>query len=197
METAAASADKVLLLGDPRLRKVAAPVRDFADPVFQDDGRRLVAKLHAFRAAYGFGRAMAAPQLGIDRRLIALDLGGGEGPHLLVNPVVTWTSNGTFTLWDDCMSFPSLLVRVRRADSLSLRFCDDTGAPVVWERVDRARSELLQHELDHLDGILAVDRALDRDAIVLREVYDADPARFRAQVDYEIGEPPISPARSR
>ncbi|HEV8714634.1 MAG TPA: peptide deformylase, partial [Candidatus Binatia bacterium] len=116
---------------------------------------------------------------------IALNL--GNGPLLLVNPEVTWTSSETFSMWDDCMSFPSLLVRVRRYQSISVRYLDEQGNRHEWSRLDQATAELLQHEIDHLDGILAVDRALDRDSLVLREVFETRRAYFVRQVDYVIG----------
>jgi peptide deformylase len=177
---------RVLLVGDPRLRVVSQPVADFGDPAFQADVARLHATLTHFRRAHGFGRAVAAPQIGIARRFIAVNL--GEGPFLVANPEVTGWSDETFSMWDDCMSFPSLLVRLRRRRSLSLRYRDKHGRERTWERLDQAAAELLQHEIDHLDGVLFTDRAEGRDALVLREVFDADPAYFRAQVDYVIGE---------
>src|SRR5262249_37332635 len=125
------AAAPVLELGHPALRQVCAPV---GAAVFggelADGAATLQATLAAFRAAHGFGRAIAAPQIGIARRLVAMDLGsapypdGGHGPLLLVDPELTSTSAETFTLWDDCMSFPWLLVRVRRHASVSLRFRD-------------------------------------------------------------------------
>ena len=183
IETAPAT---VLLLGDPRLRVRARPVTDFSDPVFRSDVKRLVATLGYFRRAHGFGRAIAAPQIGVPRRLIAVDL--GSGPFLVVNPEVTWKSDATFTMWDDCMSFPGLLVRLRRHESLALHYQDEQGEAKDWERLDRAASELMQHEIDHLDGVLFTDRADGRDALVLRPVYDSNRAYFRGQVDYVIGD---------
>jgi peptide deformylase len=176
----------VLLVGDPRLRQVAPPVADFDDPALHADVAVLTATLRHFRRAHGFGRAIAAPQIGVARRLIALDL--GDGPFCVVNPEVTWRSESTFTMWDDCMSFPDLLVRLRRHDSLSLRYRDERGREITWERLERATSELLQHEIDHLDGVLFTDHAEGRDALVLRPVFEADPQHFRAQVDYVIGD---------
>jgi peptide deformylase len=160
-------------------------VVDFADPTFGENHRRLHATLAAFRRAHGFGRAISAPQIGVPQRFIALNL--GDEPLLLVNPEVTWTSSETFTMWDDCMSFPSLLVRVQRYQSISVRYLDEQGNPYAWARLDQATAELLQHEIDHLDGILAVDRALDRDSLVLREVFETRRAYFVRQVDYVIG----------
>jgi len=171
---------RVVLLGDPRLRIRSVEVE-------RSDMRKLgdlAATLDEFRSTHGFGRAISAPQIGIARRFIAMNL--GQGTFFVVNPVITWRSPETFTLWDDCMSFPDLLVRVERARSLSLRYVDEHGQAHEWQEVDPPLAELLQHELDHLDGILAVDRALDRDALVLRSVYASNRKHFDAMVDYTI-----------
>ena len=170
----------VLLLGDPRLRLRSTEVERFNEAPFAD----LAATLDAFRKQHGFGRAISAPQIGVAQRFIAMNL--GRGTFFLVNPVVTWRSEETFTMWDDCMSFPDLLVRVSRNASLSLDYVDEQGRTKQWNELGRAEAELLQHELDHLDGILAVDRALDRDALVLRAAYEADRERFDSLVDYTI-----------
>ena len=175
----------MLLLGDPRLRERSREVEDFDDPAVAAAGEALAATLAAFRRRHGFGRAISAPQIGVPLRMIAVNL--GDGPFLVVNPTVTWASDETFTMWDDCMSFPGLLVRLARHRGISLAYRDERGAERAWERMDLAPSELLQHEIDHLDGVLAVDRALDREALVMREVFEADRARFAAMVDYTIG----------
>ena len=170
----------VLLLGDPRLRVRSSEVANYDADAFES----LAATLDAFRKRHGFGRAISAPQIGIAQRFIAVNL--GKGTFFIVNPVITWTSGETFTMWDDCMSFPDLLVRVRRAASLSLEYVDEQGKPRSWRELDQAAAELLQHEIDHLDGVLAVDRAIDRDALVMKQVYDANRERFDALVDYTI-----------
>jgi len=193
---AAADAVPVRQLGDPVLRERCAPVGALDGELAEAAGR-LQATLQGFRAAHGFGRGIAAPQIGVPRRMVALDLGateypdGGSGPLLLLDPTVVWSSDETFTLWDDCMSFPSLLVRVRRHASVSVTFRDGAGRQRVWQCVEPALAELLQHELDHLDGVLALDRAEPAapgtDAVIGRAAFDDAPDRFRAQVDYEIG----------
>ena len=170
----------VLLVGDPRLRRVAArAVR--TEPSLMDDVARLHATLARFRAEHGFGRAIAATQIGVARRFIALNL--GEGPFTMFNPEIVGRSGETFTLWDDCMSFPFLLVRVARDVSITVEFEDEEGRRQRWDRLDRATSELLQHEIDHLNGVLALDRAVDRDAIVSREVFESMPEHFARLVD--------------
>ena len=171
----------VLLVGDPHLRRLAAPVSR-AEPSLMDDVAALHATLARFRAEHGFGRAIAATQIGVVRRFIALNL--GEGPFTMFDPEIVWRSGETFTLWDDCMSFPFLLVRVARDVSISVEFEDGAGCRQRWDRLDRATSELLQHEIDHLDGVLALDRAVDRDAIVAREVFESMPERFAELVDF-------------
>ena len=176
--------DHVLPLGDPKLRIVCEPVKNVADPGFQAENRRLRAALDGFRAERGFGRGIAAPQIGIPKRFIAINL--GQGTRSLINPAVSWRSDATFTLWDDCMCFPDLLVKVRRHRSISLDFLDEAGRPQRWEDLGQAEAELLQHELDHLDGILATDLALDARSLITRAAYADNPAFFQEQVDYLI-----------
>ncbi len=177
--------DRVLPLGDPRLRATALAV-DLRDPALADERRRLHATLAEFRARHGFGRAIAATQLALGKRLIAADLGAGA--FTLHNPELVWRSDETFTLWDDCMCFPDLLVRVRRASSITVRYVDEHGESQAMDRLDLRTAELLQHEIDHLDGILAVDRAEGRDAVISREAFALHPALFTSQVD-------LAPAR--
>jgi peptide deformylase len=177
-------ADAILPLGDPRLRLQAQPVLDVRDPLFRAESARLKAVLEAFRKAHGFGRGGAAPQIGVAKRFIAVNL--GRGTRALVNPEITWRSPETFTLWDDCMCFPWLLVKVRRHTSISVAFEDEEGERRHWERLDRPESELLQHELDHLDGILATDRAEGPEGIISREAFEAYRDHFAGMVDYVI-----------
>ena len=147
------------MIGDPRLRATCAAV-DQVDP---GEIARLAAALAAARARLGFGRAIAAPQLGIMRRLVVVDL--GAGPFALINPEITWRSADLFEVWDDCLSVPDRVVRVRRHRSISLAFRDQALRPRVWRELPEDLAELLQHELDHLDGTLLVDRAIDDAAV--------------------------------
>ena len=167
----------VLLLGDPRLRVRSTEVDSYDAHNFD----ALASTLDAFRKQHGFGRAISAPQIGIAQRFIAVNL--GQGTFFIVNPVVTWRSEETFMMWDDCMSFPDLLVRVERAHSLSLEYVDEHGERKEWRELDQAAAELLQHELDHLDGVLAVDRA---EELVMRREYERNREYFDAKVDYAI-----------
>jgi peptide deformylase len=170
----------VLLLGDSRLRLRSQEVERYDERAFS----ALAETLDAFRKKHGFGRAISAPQIGVAQRFIAMNL--GRGTFFLVNPVITARSEETFTMWDDCMSFPDLLVRVRRNASMSLAYVDEHGRPHEWRDLGRAESELLQHEIDHLDGVLAVDRAIDRESLVMRAEYERERERYDALVDYAI-----------
>ena len=179
--TPAHAEPEILPLGDPRLRWPSQPVADARSA----DVRALLAHLHAvladFRARHGFGRALSAPQVGRRVRLVAFDL--GRGPRALVNPRITATSDESFTLWDDCLCFPDLLVRVRRVRSITLEYEDETGRTQTWRDLGPAEAELFQHELDHLDGVLAVDRAVDAESIVTRAEFARARERFAALVD--------------
>lgn len=183
---------KIRLLGEPVLREVARPVYSFADSIFIRESQLLYATLVEFRQKNKFGRAISAPQIGCSQRLIALHLDGA--PRFIVNPEITWTSAESFTMWDDCMSFPTLLVRLQRARSISIHFQNESGTHQDWEHLDIATAELLQHEIDHLDGILAIDRAIDSESIILRETYSRMPEHFRTFVDYEIGTGSVFPS---
>jgi peptide deformylase len=177
------SGSNVLLLGDPRLRRVSEPVPSISDPAYISDKHRLQTTLEEFRARHGFGRAISGPQIGVPLRFIALHL---DRAFVIANPVITWKSAETFTMWDDCMSFPWLMVRLRRHRSVSLQYVDEDGRTREWRQLEQSTSELLQHEIDHLDGILAIDRALEGESIISREVYQRDVSQFAKQVDYVI-----------
>jgi len=170
----------ILLLGNPRLRKKASPVTFPLSEKLQKDVRLLETVLEDFQREKGFGRAIAAPQIGISERFIALNF---EDKHLTIfNPVISWQSEETFLLWDDCMSFPDLMVKVRRHSSISVVYQDEHGEEKVWEKLDPSTSELLQHEIDHLDGVLAIDRAIDRESIVYRSVFEIKKSHFLNQI---------------
>src|SRR4051812_24714274 len=148
----------ILQLGDPGLHEVCAPV-DARAPSSVTLVRDLADTLAAFRDERGFGRAIAAPQIGALSRVIVVRVPGGFAAALH-NPTIDTRSDEMFELWDDCFSFPELLVRVRRHRRVTVSWDDEHGAR---RRIDAEGdlSELLQHEIDHLDGILATERAID------------------------------------
>jgi peptide deformylase len=189
--TGVAEAQPVVLLGHPALRVVCEPC---GTEDLSSEKAALVATLEAFRQANGFGRGIAAPQIGVTRRFIAVNMGDDHPivcspPRVLSDPVVTWRSPETFTLFDDCMSLPWILCAVRRHESISVEFTNEDGERETWSEVDKPLAELLQHELDHLDGVLNLDLALP-EGVISREVFDQDPSAFKDTVDYFI-EPTI------
>ena len=120
--------------------------------------------LFDFRRKYGVGRAIAAPQIGVMKRLVYMYI---SSPTVFFNPVLDQQSEEMFTIWDDCMCFPDLVVKVRRHRRCRIRFFDR-----AWQEqtmlLEDDLSELLQHECDHLDGVLAVSRAIDAESFALR-----------------------------
>ena len=155
---------KILLLGNSKLYQVCQPVQpDEIEPI-----KKVVQDLHDtmmdFRATYKVGRAIAAPQIGVIKRLVYMHI---DSPVVLINPVIDQQSTEMITLWDDCMSFPDLLVKLQRHKT-----CRITYRNLAWEKHSQLLTgdlaELLQHECDHLDGILAVSRAIDGNSFALR-----------------------------
>jgi peptide deformylase len=86
---------------------------------------------------------------------------------VFINPELRDLSDEKFELWDDCMSFPNLLVKVIRHKSLTIKYLDENWQPCEWQMSD-SLAELLQHECDHLDGILCTMRAVDEKAFKWR-----------------------------
>ena len=121
--------------------------------------------LRDFQSRFGHGRAIAAPQIGAPVRVVYVEM---DKPWPLINPEIVDVDNEDFTVWDDCFSFPTLLVRVSRAHRVKVRYQDLKGEWHTVE-VEGDRAELLQHEIDHLDGVLAVDRPHGLDPFCLRE----------------------------
>ncbi len=154
----------LLLLGDPRLYETCEPVVKTELPLVKAWVADLDNVMAEIRQKYNFGRAIAAPQLGIMKRLIYMNI---DKPVVFINPELCDLSEDMFELWDDCMSFPNLLVKVKRHQSLTIKYLDENWQPQVWKMED-ALSELLQHEYDHLNGILCTMRAVDEKAFKWR-----------------------------
>ena len=154
------------------LRAVSTPVSDFGEsaPIFRD----LRDTLHEFRRTHGFGRGISAVQIGAPKRLIYIEFEGAA--YRLQNPVWRHMSQAKFRLWDDCFSFPNLLVYLERSESVAMEYETEEGAKTV--EASGALAELLQHEMDHLDGVLAVDRAIDRNSFCTREEWER---RYRGE----------------
>ena len=155
----------LLLLGDPRLYETCEPVLESEQPLVAGWVADLDNVMKEVRQKYGFGRAIAAPQLAIMKRLIYMNV---EHPVVFINPELDALSAEMFELWDDCMSFPNLLVKVKRHRSLTINYLDENWEPQS-RRMENDLSELLQHEYDHLNGILCTMRAVDDKAFKWRK----------------------------
>jgi len=147
----------ILLLGNPLLYEKAVRVE-------KDEMEALLPKINLmfetvldFRKKYGVGRAIAAPQIGLLKRIICFNI---DKPIAMINPALSDLSDDKFEVWDDCMSFPNLHVKVMRHKKLTLTFYDINWHKQTWHLVDDL-AELIQHEFDHLDGILATQKAID------------------------------------
>ncbi|MDI9859569.1 peptide deformylase [Flectobacillus roseus] len=149
--------DDLLVLGDPRLYEICQEVTKEELPLVKEWVADLHNVMQEIREKYNFGRAIAAPQLGIMKRVIYMNI---DKPVVFINPVLENLSEEQFELWDDCMSFPRLLVKVKRHKSLTIRYLDENWQEQIWD-MQNDLSELLQHEYDHLDGILCTMRAID------------------------------------
>ena len=180
----------ICLIGDPHLRRSNDLVLDLQDDFVQATKLRLHLALADFRRKNGFGRGISACQIGVNLRMIALNL--GFGPLTLTNPKIVWSSPETITMWDDCMSIPRIFVRKQRAKSISIVYTDDNGNEQKWNELHVSISELLQHEMDHLEGILNIDRPLidhsenGKEAIISMDEYERKKDYFDQQVDYTI-----------
>ena len=160
----------ILVQGNPLLETPSVPI-SWPDPSLADELKALHRELAGFRRDHGFGRAIAAPQIGIAKRVIAVNL--GATPFNLINPEITWRSDEMLEVWDDCMSVPDHVVRVSRNRSISLQYVDKHGRERQWRRLPPDMSELVQHEVDHLDGVLMTGRAMNADSIRPISKHDA------------------------
>jgi peptide deformylase len=172
----------VLQLGDPLLRQRSFSV-DPKTREIRDLVRDLADTLAHWRSKTGYGRGIAAPQLGVLQRVIFLKLPSADS-WPLINPEIIDRSDETIIVWDACLSFLSIFMQVERHRQITVRYQNLTGESVEFEAGDDCYlSELLQHEIDHLDGILAIDRVVDLKTICTREEFEK---RYRDASPYAV-----------
>lgn len=158
----------IALLGNPVLRERCTPVRNYLSQETQQVITDLRDTLEDFRGRHGFGRGIAAPQITSTQQIIYLNF---ERQCTLLNPKILQRSRQKFKLWDDCFSFPDILVQVLRNYKITVSYVDETGHRRIL-KAEGGMAELLQHEIDHLNGILAIDRAVDSKHIILRSEFE-------------------------
>ncbi|WP_333860566.1 peptide deformylase [Clostridium sp.] len=155
---------EILLLGNEDLYKKSSPVERKDIDLIKQTISNLHDTLMDFREKYNAGRAIAAPQIGVFKRLIYMYI---EKPIVFINPILNFTDKEMMVVVDDCMSFPNLLVKVRRFKNCTVTYRDmEFKENSIKFQGDL--SELIQHEYDHLDGILATMRALDNKSFYLK-----------------------------
>lgn len=143
----------IRIAGDPVLRKRAAEVSDI-------DAELVALTRSMFDTMYAApGLGLAAPQVGVAQRFFVYDLGDDDGPQVLLNPEITGT-HGEWLFEEGCLSVPGQHFEVVRPKQIGVRGIDLEGNEVEFE-ADELLSRLIQHELDHLDGVLVLDHLDD------------------------------------
>src|SRR5919205_17953 len=157
----------VVKYGDPALRSTARPIDRFDDALV-DEVRRMGRLMHD---AYGIG--LAATQLGVMHRVLVYRTEMEGAIAALVNPVLEWASKDKETAEEGCLSLPGVAVEVERPIHVRVRAQDERGEPLLVE-ASGLEARVIQHEMDHLDGVLILDRtSRDQRKQAMRAMRDA------------------------
>jgi peptide deformylase len=151
LERREAALAQVVKFGDPVLKSRASPVSEFG-PELRAEVERMATIMRE-----GMGVGLAATQLGILRRLLVFQAGSDSEPTALVNPEVEWRSEDEVVAEEGCLSLPRVSMDVERPLHVRVSGRDAEGEPVSIE-ASGLEARVLQHEIDHLDGILILDR---------------------------------------
>lgn len=143
----------VCIYGSPVLRRKAEPISDFNAEL-----KSFAAEMSETMVAED-GVGLASPQVGRSVRLAVVDTTGGEEPPIvLINPEISWSSKELEDYEEGCLSIPDIRLKVKRPARVSVKARDVTGKEFEILEADGLLARALQHEIDHLDGILFVDR---------------------------------------
>jgi peptide deformylase len=185
LERRDAALAQVVKFGDPVLKSKASPVREFG-PGPRAEAERMIGIMRD-----GIGVGLAATQLGILRRLLVFQAGHAGEPTALVNPEIEWLSDEATVAEEGCLSLPRVSMDVERSLHARIRGVDVDGEALVIE-ASGLEARVLQHEIDHLDGVLILDRAprAQRKAALraLREGSSYSPSLDEAAGQGEAGE---------
>jgi peptide deformylase len=169
----------VLLIGNTKLRQESSEVIDFnleLKEIIQD----LKDTLIHLQETKKIGRGLAAPQIGHMKKVIIFQL--PERSFVMVNPKIVWKSEEMFQVWDSCFCFEvAFFVQVERYKSIQIEYQDENGN-IKKEEFDGDLSELVQHEIDHLYGILATDLLKNVTKIMMRDEWE----KMMTQMKYAI-----------
>ncbi len=141
---------KIRLYGDPCLRKISDPVEQVGP------GERLFIKSMIVTMHEGKGVGLAAPQVGVNRRIFVADI--GEGPVVFINPKILKKSRTSDFLEEGCLCMPGVTVNVKRPTKVVVEYTTEDNK-VIQKVCDSLMARVVQHENDHLDGKLIVDYA--------------------------------------
>jgi peptide deformylase len=150
-ERRAAALAQVHKFGDPVLRSAASPVTEF-DGALAEEAESMIELMRD-----GMGVGLAATQLGILRRILVFQAGPDAVPTVLVNPEIKWASEEVAGAEEGCLSLPGVVVEVERPLYVRVSGADPTGGGLLIE-ASGLEARVLQHEIDHLDGVLMIDR---------------------------------------
>jgi peptide deformylase len=154
VERRSAALAQVRKFGDPVLRSAASPVTEF-DQALAEEAERMVLLMRD-----GMGVGLAATQLGILRRILVFQAGADAVPTVLVNPEIEWSSAEDLAGAEEgCLSLPGVVVEVERPLYVRVSGVDQTGEGLLIES-SGLEARVLQHEIDHLDGVLMIDRTI-------------------------------------
>jgi peptide deformylase len=157
------------MIGDPKLRERSTEIGSDLDELERivQDLKDTLSDLHR---KHGMGRALAAPQIGHMRRVIHFQLHDEE--FTMVDPRITWRSDDMDRIWDSCFSFDlAFFVQILRHEKIKVEFKDLEGNEKKL-KLEGEMAELVQHEVDHLDGILATDHLLSNKDIMMRSEWE-------------------------
>ncbi|HEX9637573.1 MAG TPA: peptide deformylase [Acidobacteriota bacterium] len=186
---------KVARMGHPVLRRRAEAVGAgrLLEPEFQRFLDDLIETMHEYE-----GVGLAAPQVHVAARVCAIAALGTEDAatplRILVNPAIVDRSGATASDWEGCLSIPELRGQVPRATHITVEALDRAGRPLQFEAADFA-ARVIQHEVDHLDGILFLDRMTDLRSLAFLHEFE----RFQLAADrataLKVGELPHTPSK--
>lgn len=157
---------RIIHYPDPRLRKISAPVAEFGAPLAEFVQRMMTLM------EKGKGVGLAAPQVGVNTRLIVVNpTGKPDGNRVFLNPVIR-EPHGTVEAEEGCLSLPGVNVQIRRAQTCHLSAQDVEGRPIEMD-LEGLLARICQHETDHLNGVLIIDRMGPTDRIATRKTLRA------------------------
>ncbi|MFX0185863.1 MAG: peptide deformylase [Candidatus Hodarchaeota archaeon] len=160
---------KVLMIGNPKLREKSTDITEFGEQL-QKIILDLMDTLTDLQENKKIGRALAAPQIGYMKKVIYYGL--PDEHFVMINPRISEKSEGKFWVWDSCFSFDvAFFVEIERHQKIKVEYQNEKGEMIMTE-FNGDLSELVQHETDHLAGILATDHLTDVKRIILRQEWE-------------------------